>query len=63
MTTDDLAALEAELEAARIENASLADRFRASPTPELRDELKRAAARLHAIRDRIAELTTTEPVS
>lgn len=57
MTADELAALESELESLRIENAALADRFRASPTPALRDELKRAAARLHQIRDRIAELT------
>ncbi|MCC7539485.1 MAG: hypothetical protein IT379_24885 [Deltaproteobacteria bacterium] len=57
---DEIAALELELERARADNAALADRFRASPTSELRDELKRAALRLHAIRDRLAELKPTD---
>src|SRR5689334_16606832 len=57
----DLARLEADLDAARadiarlrVENAKLAEGFRAEPSDDSREVLKRAAASLAAARDREA---------
>lgn len=52
----DAAALVAALARVRAHNEQLAERFRRDPTPELRDELRRAAARLHALRDQLEAL-------
>jgi hypothetical protein len=49
----DLAAAEAEVARLREENGALADRFRAEPTDEARDRLRRGAASLAAARDRV----------
>ena len=48
-----LASAEADLDRLRKENTALADAFRADPTDEKKEELKRAAASLSAARDRI----------
>lgn len=62
MTDDDKARLARELEQAeadveriRAENAALADDFRADPSDDKRELLKRAAASLAAARDRVTE--------
>jgi hypothetical protein len=50
--TDDLAAAEADVTRLRAENATLAAAFRAEPSDDGRELLKRAAASLAAARDR-----------
>jgi hypothetical protein len=48
----DLAAAEAEVARLRVQNQGLAEEFRASPTEDLKEGLRRAAASLSAARDR-----------
>ena len=49
----DLAAAEADVTRLRADNAALAEAFRAEPTDDGREGLKRAAASLHAARDKV----------
>src|ERR1700750_2268196 len=49
----DLASAEADVARLRAENADLAAAFRAEPTDDGREQLKRAAASLSAARDRV----------
>src|SRR5262245_54944979 len=48
-----LAGAEADVARLRAENTALAEAFRAEPTDERREGLKRAAASLSAVRDRV----------
>jgi hypothetical protein len=48
-----LSAAEADVERLRKQNAELADAFRAEPTDDGREALRRAAQSLHAARDRV----------
>lgn len=58
----ELAAAEADVARLRAENAKLADDFRADPTDEGRELLKRAAASLAAARDRVEAAKTASAI-
>jgi len=66
MISNDLTRLQADLEAAEAEitrvrevNAQLAEAFRAEPNDDARERLKRAAASLAALRDRVEAAKVT----